>query len=331
MSQATSGTREDLTCTVCGGHQWTTCFAARDALFAAQQQFEVRRCEGCGARATWPIPPLDDFALYYPADYEPHRSRGPAVRAEGQSASSRGGQGLPSRFRRMARVLAGTRTYWIPPLPRRARVLEVGCGSGEFLRRLASRGMDCVGIEPAAEAARHAAEISGAEVICGTLDSTDLAVGSFDGVFALHVLEHLAEPRAALARIAAVLKPAGFLVLSVPNAGSWQMAAFKSCWIGCDVPRHLWHFERGHLVRLITSTGFAVERLLAQRHSTLDLFASLGLVMRTRGLAPGLATRLISLRGSPPALLRVLTLPLEWAHEVAGHATRVLVVARREG
>jgi 2-polyprenyl-3-methyl-5-hydroxy-6-metoxy-1,4-benzoquinol methylase len=278
--------------------------------------------------ATWPLPSTDDFSLCYPPEYAPHNVRDGSDRTE--SARSSGGRFF-ALLAGWARAVVGTRTYWIPDLPPRARALEVGCGTGGLLHRLADRGWECVGIEPAVEAARRAAESSRAAVICSTLDAAVLPAASFDAVFALHVLEHLEQPRAALAKIATLLKPNGYLIVSVPNAGSWQMAAFKSCWIACDVPRHLWHLAPAHLVRLLMSSGFAVERVLAQRHSTVDLVASLGVLLRARGRAPRLAACLIAAHTTPPALLRALTLPIEWAHEATGHATRVLAVARKAG
>src|SRR5262249_3479382 len=85
------------------------------------------------------------------------------------------------------------------------------------------------------------------------------ADSSFDAVVIWHVLEHLSDPRAALLKARAILKPGGLLMVAVPNLASWQAAATGPAWFHLDVPRHYFHFRTGVLTRLIEETGFAVE------------------------------------------------------------------------
>jgi SAM-dependent methyltransferase len=105
------------------------------------------------------------------------------------------------------------------------RVLNAGCGSGELSLRLAARGHTVVGIdvEPAyIELAVRNASASGAEnctfTVCSIEDYD--GAGGFDCVVSTDVLEHIADDRAAFARLAGLARPGGLVLITVP-AGQW--------------------------------------------------------------------------------------------------------------
>ena len=75
-----------------------------------------------------------------------------------------------------------------------------------------------------------------------------------------HVLEHLHDPRAYLEAARALLKPAGALVVQVPNAACWQFRLLGAEWTGLDVPRHLIDFRARDLEALLELCGFEVVR-----------------------------------------------------------------------
>jgi SAM-dependent methyltransferase len=102
--------------------------------------------------------------------------------------------------------------------PAGARVLDVGCGSGGFLRRAADRGLDVVGVDvsPAAiEFARKAAPA--ADLHVGDAEHLPFADGSFDLVTCLGSLEHFPSPERGAAEIARVLGQCGRAIIFVPN------------------------------------------------------------------------------------------------------------------
>lgn len=106
-------------------------------------------------------------------------------------------------------------------LPPGARVLNVGCGSGEVNRLLAERGYVVDAIDPSVEAIRISQDVKvrhslgRVQLFQATLDDFDGA-GRYDAVFALDVVEHLPDDMVALAKIHALLRPQGRLFLSVP-------------------------------------------------------------------------------------------------------------------
>jgi 2-polyprenyl-6-hydroxyphenyl methylase/3-demethylubiquinone-9 3-methyltransferase len=105
------------------------------------------------------------------------------------------------------------------------RVLDVGCGTGSLLERLAERGCSGVGIDLSPDSVALAAERLRA---IGADDRLEARVGSayeppegpYDLIALTDVLEHLEEPRACLRALRERLAPGGLLVVSTPNRRS---------------------------------------------------------------------------------------------------------------
>jgi SAM-dependent methyltransferase len=107
----------------------------------------------------------------------------------------------------------------LPPLDD-LRILDAGCGGGEYVKALLSRGADAHGLELADEkldaARRLPAEIS-ERIHAGDLESAPFASGSFDAVLANEMLEHVPDDLAALGEAHRILRPGGHLVVFSPN------------------------------------------------------------------------------------------------------------------
>jgi SAM-dependent methyltransferase len=103
---------------------------------------------------------------------------------------------------------------WLRPLPAGTRVLDAGCGEGVLVEEFASR-LEIEGVDP---------NYSSARVRSGSLLSLPYPPASFDRALCLDVLEHLAyqEQPAAVAELFRVLRPAGELLVSVPNLAHLQ-------------------------------------------------------------------------------------------------------------
>jgi 2-polyprenyl-3-methyl-5-hydroxy-6-metoxy-1,4-benzoquinol methylase len=111
------------------------------------------------------------------------------------------------------------------PIGIRPRVLDVGCGTGFLLERLAERGYSGVGIDLSPESVEHAtrrlAEIGAADRLSARVGSAyEPPEGPFDLICLTDVLEHLEEPRRCLAALRDRLAPGGLLVVSTPNRRS---------------------------------------------------------------------------------------------------------------
>jgi SAM-dependent methyltransferase len=100
-------------------------------------------------------------------------------------------------------------------------VVDVGCGTGSLLRRLAADGHTgrLLGVDPSAEAVT-AAVAGGAWAVRGSADALPLAGACLDVVLARHMLYHVPDPAAAIAEFHRVLRPGGRLLVTVNHAES---------------------------------------------------------------------------------------------------------------
>lgn len=139
----------------------------------------------------------------------------------------------------------GYRLMWlratVPTMrSRHARVLDVGCGDGQWLEFLASSGYaGCVGMEVNPRRLAQA-RARGLTVHTSLADATQ--DGQFDVIFLWQVAEHVSEPVALIGNLMESLAPDGALVVSVPNQESAQNRLFGRRSSLIDYGRHVWYW-----------------------------------------------------------------------------------------
>lgn len=217
------------------------CAEARRELAVDGLAAEVVVCGECGLGWLHPQPSTAEIQTFYPPDY--------------YGRTGRKFIGLVEFF---VRFVSRRRVRFLSRhIPTGGRVLDVGCGRGTLLGELADLGFEAHGFEishTAAEGADPRVEIRVAE----NLSAADYPAAAFDQVIVWHVLEHVADPRGTLAEIRRLLKPGGELIVAVPNFSSLQGRWTGAAWFHLDLPRHLYHFSRTSLRRLLTDAGFDV-------------------------------------------------------------------------
>jgi 2-polyprenyl-3-methyl-5-hydroxy-6-metoxy-1,4-benzoquinol methylase len=135
------------------------------------------------------------------------------------------------------------------------RLLDVGCGSGEWLLSMRNLGWTVDGVDFDENAIRVARQ-KGLEVQCGSVEQQNFPDNSFDAVTLHHVIEHVPDPVKTLAECGRVLKKGGKLVVFTPNSSSLGHRIFKEYWRGLEPPRHLHLFSTKSLHRLLELAGF---------------------------------------------------------------------------
>jgi len=133
-------------------------------------------------------------------------------------------------------------------IPSGGTLLDIGAGTGDFLKRAKKANWTITGIEPN-KLARENAKTKGIQL---HEDLSELTEPNYDIITLWHVLEHLPNLNEQLTQITNLLKKDGFLILAVPNYKSYDAKHYKRYWAAYDVPRHLWHFSQKSIVKLLT-------------------------------------------------------------------------------
>jgi SAM-dependent methyltransferase len=209
-----------------------------------RETFVFMRCLKCG------LVSLDDSAVkgrmpdYYTRPY-----------------CSQGDSKFNGPFESIERFFRARRANLIHRLNGRGSILDVGCGRGTMLASLARLGWDAYGCELSGDTARDASSADGIRLSVGGFDKAGFKEGSFDVISFWHVLEHLEDPRSCLIKSRRMLKHGGYLVLEVPNIGSWQASLFGRFWFHLDPPRHRYMFTKASLREMLYSCGFKIKRI----------------------------------------------------------------------
>jgi 2-polyprenyl-3-methyl-5-hydroxy-6-metoxy-1,4-benzoquinol methylase len=146
---------------------------------------------------------------------------------------------------------------------RGGRLLDVGCHLGLFLEVARDAGWDVTGVEPSRWSVERA-RMRGLDVRHGTLDSVRFPENFFDAVTMWDVVEHLANPLAALRRTHRLLRPDGLLALSTMNVDALfpRLVGRRWPWY---MQMHLVYFSRRTLLNMLTKAGFRVVEMVPHK------------------------------------------------------------------
>jgi len=138
------------------------------------------------------------------------------------------------------------------PLPRTARVLDAGCGTGAILEALSAR-YDAWGSDVAPQAIAFCRERGLTRLHLGTLDAYPPSP-PFDLITMLDMVEHVDDDRALLRAARGLLCPRGHILITVP--------AFPSLWSRYDeILHHKRRYTRRTLARAVSDAGFTIEHM----------------------------------------------------------------------
>ncbi|MBN2579213.1 MAG: methyltransferase domain-containing protein [Pirellulales bacterium] len=238
----------DRTCTFCGAEQPNGIFAVAHS---RSKVYQFQRCPSCHAVYLWPKPTAEELAQAYDeAYYGEGATKFPPIIERAINRFRRG------RARRVQRLVR-------PP----ARVLDVGCGNGGFLGHLIDWGYESYGIELPGKAADRASQIADLHLQVRALSEDDFSPAFFDAACIWHVFEHLPDPQRTLRILEKIVRPSGYVLMSLPNIDSLQSRLFRGNWFHLDPPRHLVFLGVADLTAAMDRHGF---RRLSVRHFQLE-------------------------------------------------------------
>ncbi len=146
-------------------------------------------------------------------------------------------------------------------------LLEIGCGTGEFLKTAMASGWDVSGLELSENFRGAAKDWYGLELQGDELAQAGFADNSFDIVTLLHVFEHLPNPLEFTNQISRILKPDGWLFIVVPNLSSWTDNLFRDSNPTLTKMDHFFHYTPDTLRRIFSQSSFDVVDVVTQEPS----------------------------------------------------------------
>ena len=251
-------------CPRCGSEFNGPTFSVTDHSIS-KETFQLKDCHSCGFRATDPRPTQAEIGRYYESEkYISHTN------AMGS---------LQDRLYQWARKRAlRNKHQLISQYQPNGRVLDIGCGTGQFLAYLMSRGYIVQGVEPSTNAREQAIADHGLPVV-PSLDRV-ASQENLNVVTMWHVLEHVPDVGATFKKLYALLADRGLLVIAVPDRESWDASYYGADWAAYDVPRHLSHFRREDVKWFMQAHGF---ELIAVKRMWMDAFYIALLTEQYRG------------------------------------------------
>ena len=240
-------------CPVCENEGLSAFLNCKD-FTVSKDEFRIATCDRCGFALTTPRPAEETLGAYYESDeYISHSNTSKGIVSRLYQAV---------RQRTLKRKLALVNSNG-----GKGSLLDIGCGTGEFLGTCNRDGWKTLGIEPSPSAREQAQKNHGLEVL-EEAGINGLQPKSFDVITLWHVLEHVPGLNERVQKIKELLKDDGLLVVAVPNRNSHDAAYYREFWAAYDVPRHLWHFRPQDIRQLMEKHGMKVERVLPMKYDS---------------------------------------------------------------
>ncbi len=209
-------------CDLCGSRDQRTLFIKRDHVTA--EEFTLVEC-ACGMAFVNPMPTDEAIKRLYPEDYLKDKPHSQAL------------------YKAMLELL---------PHPSTGRLLDVGCGRGDFIAMARDAGWQVEGVDLLAWGNPAALPIH-----VGDFITMELPARHYDVITAWALLEHTPRPSLFFQKISHLLKDDGKFLFTAPNFAAPGMR--KSCTE--DIPRHLSLFSEKSVRRHLHVVGLEVEKM----------------------------------------------------------------------
>lgn len=234
-------------CPVCNSIQFRPFLECVDNT-VSRETFQIVQCNSCGFKFTNPRPEEKDLGKYYKSEeYVSH------------SNTKKGF--INSTYQSVRKYTLLKKLQLISKYYKTGKILDIGCGTGEFLDIFKNAKWGTLGIEPDDDARNMAIKNFGLDVRSEE-ELKSVADQSFDVITMWHVLEHVPKLNERVEELKRLLKPNGMIVIAVPNCNSQDAKIYKEKWAAYDVPRHLYHFTPKDVEALFQKHGMSVFKTL---------------------------------------------------------------------
>lgn len=236
-------------CPICNGNKFLSYLSCKDHT-VSKRVFTLQQCVGCGLVVTNPRPQKSELGKYYESEaYISHKNK------------AKGAINQVYRFARTFTLRWKCDLIVEHSINKPTSLLDYGCGTGSFLKECQSKGIAIGGVEPSDIARAEAISLTETQI---SPDLTGIS-GKYDVITLWHVLEHVHELNETLESLTSRLNKDGTIFIAVPNLESADARKYREYWAAYDVPRHLWHFSKSSMTKLLDLHKLRVADILPMR------------------------------------------------------------------
>lgn len=237
-------------CPLCGSPKIKNYLICQDHM-ASKESFAINQCNDCHFLFTNPRPDESGASAFYDSpDYISHGN------SQASILSSLYKTVRMYTLRRKVRLIEQNTS-------KHRRLLDVGSGTGDFLKVANCKGWQISGVE-VNQAIRLQYPEDFREHLYGSIFDIK-EKEAFDAITLWHVLEHIYPLHKTLKKLRKLKAPKGRIFLAVPNHKSYDAQYYQEHWAGYDVPRHLYHFGRDTMKTLLEKNGLKIQKILPMK------------------------------------------------------------------
>lgn len=242
-------------CPVCN-HDKLNPFLSCIDYTVSRETFKIVQCASCGFRFTNPRPEEKEIGKYYQAEeYISHSdTRKGLVNKLYQIVRN---HTIKEKVKLINRLIPNSQ-------PQAPSLLDIGCGTGEFLNACKKDGWEITGIEPS-EIARKNAENKYGITPFVPERLFEISEKKLNVITLWHVLEHVYQLDKTIEQISRILADDGILIVALPNCDSFDARKYKECWAAWDLPRHIFHFTKKDIETLFKKYNFRIIEVLPMK------------------------------------------------------------------
>ena len=214
--------------------------------FLTKEDFHICECLNCGLQYTMPRPSKEKIGAYYKSeDYYSHQENKKGF--------------IPKLYEAVKKVNLKHKLKIATKGFQTGKLLDIGCGVGDFIHVAEQQGWKCLGVEPSDDAKAIARKRIKANIINSEV-LEEIPDKAFDVITMWHVLEHVDDLKWQIEQLSRLIKPNGRIVIAVPNYKSYDGQFYKELWAAYDVPRHLSHFNKQTITKIFKTKELKLKK-----------------------------------------------------------------------
>lgn len=231
---------QKINCLICNSKKYNVICLNRDYRYSlSKENFRLVKCTKCGLIYLNPRPSKKDLYKFYPKKYYD--------------------SSLGLIEKKFVEYLSKQKILDMEKFKQKGKILDIGCGEGNYLLQMKSEGYEVSGID-VSPGACNIARKKKLKVYCGELKKHHFPNKTFDIITLWHVFEHLYNPSETLKEIRRILKDDGILIMETPNINCFSFKIFKGYHFHLDSPRHLHHWSKHSMELILNKNGFKVHK-----------------------------------------------------------------------